>query len=115
MQKHNLYECSSGERCNMEGSFFFIFLEVTRNIKTVGVKNIGGWGSLKLPLVGVKNIGGWRSLKFQGPMRSCDLTIDRWLVLFDKKCFHDLETERVIVCMYDFCIVNQVSLVSLVP
>ena len=36
-----------------------------------------------------------------------DLTIDRWLVLFNKKCFHDLEMERVIVCIYDFCIVNQ--------
>ena len=54
----------------------------------------------------MKNIGGVRSLKFQGPMRSCDLTIDRWLVLFNKKCFHDLEAERVIVCIYDFCIVN---------
>ena len=38
---------------------------------------------------------------------SCDLTIDTWLVLFDKKCFHDLETEIVIVWIHDFYIVNQ--------
>ena len=35
------------------------------------------------------------------------LTIDRWLVLFNKKCLHDSETERVIVCIYDFCFVIQ--------
>ena len=62
----------------------------------------------------MKNIGGWGSLKFQGPMKSCDLTIDRWLDLFDKKCFHDLE-ERVIVCIYDFVLLTRISLVSLVP
>ena len=52
-------------------------------------------------------------MKFQGPMRSCDLTINRRLVLFNK-CFHDLETERVIACIYDFCTVTRISLVSLV-
>ena len=57
--------------------------------------------------LGRKILVGWGSLKFQGPMRACDLTINRWLVLFNERFFQDLETERIIVCIYDFCIVNQ--------
>ena len=82
VQKHNGYEYSSGERCSMDGRFL-IFLLVRYSW---GEKYWWGGGHC--------------------PMRSCDLTIDRRLVLFNKKCFHDLETERVIVCTYNFCIVN---------
>ena len=86
-QEHYGYEYSNGEKCIMNIGFY-VFLAMWYS----WAKNILVW---------------WGSLKFQGPVRSCDLTIDRWLVLFNQKCFHDLETGWVIVCIYNFSIINQ--------